>query len=88
MRADVDQDRPKATIDTITTQLATLTGTQPRVIYRTGAVHIETDVTQDALHHWEQMLAVLDLGTTFGISHTDTGQIAWLSLATGETFRS
>ncbi|MGW0874201.1 hypothetical protein ACWD3Z_27435 [Streptomyces sp. NPDC002740] len=87
MRAAVDPDRPTA-IDTITAQLASLTGTQPRVTHEVGAVRIETDVTADALRRWEELLAVLDLGTTFGLSDTDTGQIAWLSLETGETFRS
>jgi hypothetical protein len=86
MRAAVDSDRPTA-IDTITAQLAALTGTQPRVIHESGAVRIEADVTADALRHWEQLLAVLDLGTAFGLSDTETGQIAWLSLEPGETFR-
>ncbi|MDW8478377.1 hypothetical protein R3L02_42270 [Streptomyces scabiei] len=87
MRADVDHDRPKVAIDTITAQLAALTGTEPRVIHEAGAVRVETDVTETARLHWEQLLAVLDLGTTFGLTDTDTGQVAWLRLDEGETFR-
>lgn len=86
MRAAVDHESPKAAIDNITAQLIALTGVQPRVTHEPGAVRIETDVTENALRHWEQLLAVLDLGTAFGLSDTDTGQIAWLSLETGETF--
>ncbi|MFJ2008029.1 hypothetical protein [Streptomyces chartreusis] len=89
MRAAVDNDRQQAAIDYATAQLAALAGTQPRVIHEPGGViRIETDVTEELLRHWEQLLTVLDQGTTFGLTDTNTGQIAWLTFEAGETFRS
>lgn len=71
-------DRQTATIRSVTAQIATLTGVPPRVIEEPGAIRIETDVTEGALRHWPRLLAVLDLGTSFGLTDTATGQIAWL----------
>ncbi|MFE9769421.1 hypothetical protein ACFYPC_33700 [Streptomyces sp. NPDC005808] len=89
MRAAVDHDRQQAAIDDATAQLAALAGTQPRVIHEPGgAIRIETDVTEELRSRWEQLLAVLDEGTAFGLTDTDTGQIAWLTFDSGETFRS
>lgn len=86
MRAIVDHDHLKAAIDSAAAQLAALTGTEPRVLHAPGTVRIETDVTENLLRHWDELLAILDLGTTFGLTDTSTGQIAWLSFTAGETF--
>lgn len=89
MRATVDHDCQNAAIGHATAQLTALTGSQPRVIPQPGgAVRIETDVTDELRSCWEQLLAILDEGTTFGLTDTGTGQIAWLTFDSGETFRS
>lgn len=88
MRAAVDHDHPKSAIDSAVAQLAALAGTEPRVLHEPGAVRIETDITESLLLRWDELLAVLDLGTTFGLTSTSTGQIAWLSFTAGEIFRS
>ncbi|MER7793574.1 hypothetical protein [Streptomyces sp. NPDC097640] len=59
-------------------QLTALTGTRPRVTEEPGAVLVETDVTEQVTRHWSSFVAILDLGTTFGLTDTDSGQIAWL----------
>ncbi|MGW5098229.1 hypothetical protein ACWEQ1_34310 [Streptomyces nodosus] len=66
---------------TVAQQLTELTGTAPRVIAEPGAVRIETDVTDAALSRWTRLLAVLELGTEYGVSNTPDGQIAWLRIA-------
>jgi hypothetical protein len=78
MWVSVGYDRQNTAITYAITQLTALTGVPPRVLDEAGAVRIETDVTEDLLHHWQQLLAVLELGTAFGLTDTDTGQIAWL----------
>ncbi|MDT0310461.1 hypothetical protein RM780_26445 [Streptomyces sp. DSM 44917] len=87
MRATVDHDR-RAAIVYATAQLAELAGVPPRVICECGAVRIETEVTEHLRRRWAELLAVLDLGTAFGLTDTTTGQIAWLSFQAGESFRS
>ncbi|MEU0743023.1 hypothetical protein [Streptomyces sp. NPDC006134] len=81
----MDNNRQQAAVRHATAQLAALTGTQPRVMEETGTIRIETDVTEDLVRHWDQLLAVLEQGTTFGLTDSDTGQIAWLRFETGET---
>ncbi|MEU6175824.1 hypothetical protein ABZ832_28440 [Streptantibioticus parmotrematis] len=83
----MDHDRPKNAIDHAAAQLAVLSGTEPRVIHEPGAVRIEADINEDLLQRWDQLLAVLELGTAFGLTDTGTGQIAWLSFEAGETVR-
>ncbi|TLQ38949.1 hypothetical protein [Streptomyces marianii] len=80
-------DRQRAAIGYATSQLTALSGTRPRVVEESGAVRIETDVTARLLRHWQQLLAVLDLGTTFGLTDTHTGQVAWLRFEFGESSR-
>ncbi|QNT98368.1 hypothetical protein HEP81_08140 (plasmid) [Streptomyces griseofuscus] len=65
---------------TVAQQLAELTGTEPRVIADLGSVRIETDVTDAALCRWTHLLAVLELGSEYGVSNTPDGQIAWLRI--------
>ncbi|MFE3946406.1 hypothetical protein ACFXPV_31815 [Streptomyces sp. NPDC059118] len=84
----VDKNHQRAAARHAAHQLLALTGSQPRVIAEPGAIRIETDVTEHLLHHWEQLLAVLELGTAFGLTDTATGQVAWLSFDTGETSSS
>ncbi|MBA9057008.1 hypothetical protein [Streptomyces murinus] len=83
MRATVDHPCPKAAIDDAIARLTALTGTQPRLVREPGAVRIETDVTENLLERWDQLLSVLELGTAFGLTDTATGQIAWLSFTAG-----
>ncbi|MEU0374266.1 hypothetical protein ABZ070_29220 [Streptomyces sp. NPDC006283] len=71
-------DRQNAAIAYAITQLTALAGALPRVVEESEAVRIEIDVTDRLPRHWQQLLAILDLGTTFGLTDTDSGQIAWL----------
>ncbi|MFL4909402.1 hypothetical protein ACJ6WF_41020 [Streptomyces sp. MMS24-I2-30] len=61
-------------------QLTELTGAPPRITAEPGAIRVEADVTDAALRHWTRLLAVLDLGTEYGVSNTPAGQIAWLRI--------
>lgn len=88
MWVSVGYDRQRAAIRYATTQLTALTGAEPRVIEETGAVRIETDVNETLICHWQQLIAVLDLGTTFGLTDTETGQIAWLRFESGDGART
>ncbi|MEV4506675.1 hypothetical protein [Streptomyces klenkii] len=71
----------QAAAATVVQQLSELTGTTPRVIVELGAVRIEADVTDAALRRWTRLVAVLELGTEYGVSRTPDGQIAWLRIA-------
>jgi hypothetical protein len=71
--------RRTAEIGSATAQLAVLSGTEPRVSEEPGTVRVEVDVTPALLKHWRRVLAVLDLGDSFGLTHTADGQTtAWL----------
>ncbi|EST17933.1 hypothetical protein [Streptomyces roseochromogenus] len=65
---------------TVAQQLAELTGTPPRIAAELDAIRIEADVTDAALQRWTRLLAVLELGTEYGVSSTPDGQIAWLRI--------
>ncbi|MGW1615205.1 hypothetical protein ACWCQZ_38320 [Streptomyces sp. NPDC002285] len=67
--------------ETVAQQLTELTGTEPRVTAELDTVRIETDVTDAALLQWTRLLAVLELGTEYGVIRTPDGQIAWLRIA-------
>ncbi|MFF5130982.1 hypothetical protein ACFY41_29175 [Streptomyces syringium] len=78
-------DHRIAVIHSATAQLTALTGTPPRQIDEPGGgVRIETDVTDALIGQWPRLLAVLDLGATYGLTDTPTGQIAWLRFDLGE----
>ncbi|MEU6481042.1 hypothetical protein ABZ858_30025 [Streptomyces sp. NPDC047017] len=76
--------RQRAAIDAaaarVAQQLAELTGVPPRVTAEPDGVRIETDVTDAALDHWTRLLAVLELGTEYGVTNTPDGQTAWLRI--------
>ncbi|MGW7620741.1 hypothetical protein ACWGLG_33890 [Streptomyces antimycoticus] len=63
-------------------QLETLGGTRPRIIPGPGHgdIRIETDMTPRLADNWPQVLQVLNRGTDFGLTLTDTGQVAWLRI--------
>ncbi|WP_332010784.1 hypothetical protein [Streptomyces uncialis] len=71
-------DRQTAEICSAVAQLAALTGHDPRVITETGAVRVETDLTDALIPRWLHLLAVLDLGATYGLRSADGHQVAWL----------
>ncbi|MEW1678105.1 hypothetical protein [Streptomyces noursei] len=70
-----------ALIHSLSAQLGAMAGVEPRVIYDDGIAHIEVDVTADLLRHWERAIPVLSRGNEFGLTDTDTGQIAWLRIS-------
>ncbi|MGW1074950.1 hypothetical protein [Streptomyces sp. NPDC002537] len=72
-----------AAIHSAIAELTALTGTPPRVTEEPGAVRIETEVTERATRQWERFVAVLDLGTTFGLTETGAGRIAWMRFERG-----
>ncbi|MGW1321536.1 hypothetical protein ACWD64_03315 [Streptomyces antibioticus] len=85
MRAAVDRHPHQAAITYATEQITALTGIPPRITHEPDGIRIETDVTDHLLHHWEQLLAVLELGTSFGLTDTGVGgQVAWMRFDTGE----
>ncbi|WKK27001.1 hypothetical protein QZH56_16250 [Streptomyces olivoreticuli] len=80
-------DGQVAAIHSAIAQLTALTGARPRVTEEPHAVLIEIDVTEPAARHWSSFVAILDLGTTFGLTDTQTGQVAWLRFESGEDAR-
>ncbi|WP_269277557.1 hypothetical protein [Streptomyces sp. H39-S7] len=78
-------DRHLTVIHSAAAQLTALTGETSRVIEEPGAVRIETDITPDLIRQWPRLLAVLDLGDTYGLTATEAGQTAWLRIAIGPT---
>ncbi|WP_086705725.1 hypothetical protein [Streptomyces antimycoticus] len=60
--------------------LETLGGTRPRVIPGPGDIRIEADVTPRLADNWPEVLEVLNVGADFGLTLTDTGQVAWLRI--------
>jgi hypothetical protein len=83
----VAYDHQIAVIHSATAQLTAL-GAQPRVIAEEdGAVRIEAEVTAVLIRHWPRLIEVLYLGADFGLTDTDTGQIAWLRIESGESAR-
>ncbi|WP_330457680.1 hypothetical protein OIB37_12620 [Streptomyces sp. NBC_00820] len=88
MRAAVANDPQQAAIHHVSSELTTLAGVPARVVRELGAVRIEVDITEALQRHWEQLLALLAQGFDFGLTDTDTGQVAWLRIEAGETFRS
>lgn len=72
-------------IQSAAAQLTALTGVAPRIVTEPGAMRIEIDVTEALIRHWRCLLPVLDLGTEFGLTDTDTGrQVAWLRIELSE----
>ncbi|TDT93324.1 hypothetical protein EDD99_8133 [Streptomyces sp. 846.5] len=71
--------RRTAEIGSATAQLAVLSGTEPLVSEEAGAVRVEVEVTPALVTQWRRVLAVLDLGDSFGLTHTADGRTtAWL----------
>lgn len=46
-----------------------------------GGIRLEVNVTERATAHWDELLAVLDLGRNYGLSDSNNGQSAWVSFA-------
>ncbi|GAA2687126.1 hypothetical protein GCM10009864_71070 [Streptomyces lunalinharesii] len=70
-----------ALIHSLSAQLGAMAGVEPRVIYDDGIAHIEVEVTDDLLRRWERAIPVLSRGDAFGLTDTETGQIAWLRIS-------
>ncbi|MEU3464645.1 hypothetical protein ABZ721_32430 [Streptomyces sp. NPDC006733] len=64
-------------------QLTALAGEASRAIEEPGAVRIEIDITPVLVRQRPRLLAVLDLGDTYGLTATEAGQTAWLRIALG-----
>ncbi len=65
-------------IHSATAQLASLTGSLPRVAEEGAAVRIEVAVTPALRQQWKELLRILDLGNAYGLTDSESGQIAWL----------
>ncbi|GHF74096.1 hypothetical protein GCM10010218_64030 [Streptomyces mashuensis] len=76
-----------ARVQSAAAQLTALTGAEPRIVREPGAVRIEADVTARLTRRWTRLVAVLELGTTYGLTDTETGQIAWLRFELGKGTR-
>ncbi|MDI3389609.1 hypothetical protein QIS99_25975 [Streptomyces sp. B-S-A8] len=42
-----------------------------------GAIRLELPVTPALAARWDDLLAVLDLGSSYGLTDTAVGQVAW-----------
>ncbi|MCM2424228.1 hypothetical protein [Streptomyces sp. RKAG293] len=76
-------DRHLTVIHSAAAQLTALAGEASRVIEEPGAIRIEIDITPVLVRQWPRLLAVLDLGDTYGLTATEAGQTAWLRIALG-----
>ncbi|MGK3110642.1 hypothetical protein [Streptomyces sp. WAC05858] len=74
------EDHQSDAVQDAAAQLETLGGTRPRIIPGAAAIRIETDMTPRLADNWPQVLQVLNRGTDFGLTLTDTGQVAWLRI--------
>ncbi|GGP79978.1 hypothetical protein GCM10010278_67950 [Streptomyces melanogenes] len=70
----------RAAASAIAQQLAELTGAPPVITEEPGAIRIEVTVTDQALSQWTRLLAVLALGTEYGVHYTSREQTAWLRI--------
>jgi hypothetical protein len=70
-----------AAIDAATAELAELCGSKPHLVYGPKSVRIEVEVTRAVATRWERLLAVLESGTTFGLTDTAAGRTAWVVFA-------
>ncbi|GAA2409628.1 hypothetical protein GCM10010433_05480 [Streptomyces pulveraceus] len=58
--------------------LSELAGHPPRLRSEAdGAIRLELAVTPTLNSRWDDLLAVLDLGSTYGLADTASGQVAW-----------
>ncbi|GAA1156906.1 hypothetical protein [Streptomyces javensis] len=74
------EDHQSDAVQDAVAQLETLGGTRPRIVPGPGDIRIEADVTPCLADNWPQVLQVLNRGTDFGLTLTDTGQVAWLRI--------
>ncbi|MEU8478101.1 hypothetical protein [Streptomyces hygroscopicus] len=74
------EDHQSDPVQDAAAQLETLGGTRPRIVPGPGDIRIEADMTPRMAHNWPQVLQVLNRGTDFGLTLTDTGQVAWLRI--------
>ncbi|MEU3713644.1 hypothetical protein [Streptomyces catenulae] len=42
-----------------------------------GAIRLELPVTPALITRWDELVAALDLGSTYGLADTKDGQVAW-----------
>ncbi|AQW48433.1 hypothetical protein ACIQPP_49170 [Streptomyces violaceusniger] len=75
------EDHQSDAVQDAAAQLETLGGARPRIIPGPGDIRIEADVTPRLARNWDQALQVLNRGTDFGLTLTDTGQVAWLRIS-------
>lgn len=63
-----------------------LAGRPPRLRSETGgAIRLELNVTPALTGRWDELLAVLDQGSAYGLTDTDEGQVAWTRFDTPGT---
>ncbi|CAM5675688.1 hypothetical protein [Streptomyces mordarskii] len=74
------EDHQSDAVQDAAAQLESLGGTKPRILPGPRATRIEADVTPRLADNWDQVLQVLNIGAHFGLTLTDTGQIAWLRI--------
>ncbi|GAA1141475.1 hypothetical protein [Streptomyces javensis] len=74
------EDHQSDAVQDAASQLETLGGIRPRIVPGPGDIRIEADVTPRLADNWPQVLRVLNRGADFGLTLTDTGQVAWLRI--------
>ncbi|NEC88070.1 hypothetical protein [Streptomyces sp. SID12501] len=72
--------RQNSAVDVLVERIVGLTRSQPRVSRDSSGIRIEFDVTPDATRQWQQVLALLEQGTAFGMTDTEEAQVAWVRM--------
>jgi hypothetical protein len=78
--ARVSSTRQSEAVSSAEAQLSVLAGSEVRISEEPGSVLIEVEVTDSLRRAWPRLLAVLDIGDTFGLRSSADGQVAWLRL--------
>ncbi|MFI5621311.1 hypothetical protein [Streptomyces sp. NPDC051567] len=71
-------------IQSVVARLTELTGHRPRVRQDESGSTVEADVTPELTAHWQRLVEVLELGTSYGMTNTADGGYVWLRVEAGD----
>ncbi|MET9603159.1 hypothetical protein [Streptomyces sp. NPDC006459] len=84
----MDNELSTTTATAAIAALTDLTGTAPTAEVTDGALTIRDDPTAIPSQHWRRLVAVLETGTSYGMTTTAAGEsTVWLRIEPGETPR-
>ncbi|MBT2404590.1 MULTISPECIES: hypothetical protein [unclassified Streptomyces] len=68
--------------------LTELTGQPPETAEQDGLLTLQADPSRVPAEHWHRLVAVLETGTSYGMTTTAAGaSVVWLRIELGETTR-